>query len=431
MVSGKRRAAYDAANNTFYASANSAYSAVIDALNQISLYDYPARNAAWKAYSEAILAASKIRDQAHADTSHAQSEAVTTVNANWYRALAALQKTNALDQSSATQEYESAVLAHDTYYHGVKIAATIALETALAEISRDTAKVEANAAKARDLLLAANARQEQLALEQAKSNLWVAQATAKKAAINSWNAAISTPWTAYQLAIASSELNYFEALRTATVSRMTSVNSAAQSRSETVIHAKNVAALARIDAKFTLEEGYINAKETFWSDYASSLGEAVGDALRSRKSIRDDIADATYTREIATADAGETHSLTMNDAQLAYATTTISANFTRCSSLHCCQCERHLHHREKQFVTRFSNRQYRCQRSMVDNLQLQMEPVCCWDELHLHCATQHHRRRQESILRNGGPVGSRLCDSHFHHRKDRIPRDFRSLLYLR
>ncbi|MGN6546321.1 MAG: hypothetical protein ACTHK7_14805, partial [Aureliella sp.] len=324
-ASNTAQSSYQSAWNAFKSEADSAWSDLLSVLNSDPPPSEDARKSAWNAYSSRMLSAGKTRDQADADTSHAFTDAAITANTTWYKALADAQQKLSLDQNAAAETYEGAVAAHDNELRSKKIAATITLEKALATIKRDSAKANADAARDRDKKLATNARTEQLAIEQAKANLWVAEASAKKTALIAWNSAVGSPWTAYQLDLANNELSYYQSLQTAHNTRTQAVADAEKIRADAVADARNKSARDRADEQYKLDTGYSDAKSTYWTNSATKLNDATTDSIDERKTIRDKLANIAHARAHQSADDGATYARAINDAGHDYATTMISS----------------------------------------------------------------------------------------------------------
>ncbi len=141
------------------------------------------------------------------------------------------------------------------------VSADIVRRIETAAIDRDHAKKVADAQRDLDHQLAANAKAEEIALDQARTDFWIAGAQAKEAALGRLHTAVGTAWSEYRHELATHEVSYFQALATASNGHTQTVADAEKVRAETVADEVRQHAHVVADQDFARDLGYADELE--------------------------------------------------------------------------------------------------------------------------------------------------------------------------
>jgi hypothetical protein len=190
--------------------------------------------------------------------------------------------------SDAAKRYDHSVANYNYRLADLRVMATSTLERTLADAKKSLDWKLADAKRSRDIQSANNLAAEVIAVETAQFNHDLAELSARRAALLGWHQLAMTPWSNYQLAVVSHELQYSQALSGPNAQRVHSL--AYASRDESIAQADALWQHARQSAEQTYlsDQSRTSVKVQLWLDVAESHRSAERNLATQRKNLRDE-----------------------------------------------------------------------------------------------------------------------------------------------
>ncbi|MGB7326384.1 MAG: hypothetical protein WBD31_16040, partial [Rubripirellula sp.] len=314
-----------AANNEYQGQVDSARQDYYAVLNQDPSPSSDERASALLQYQTIAHNAGKVRDQRLAVASHVEASAIISANKAYQEAFAGPRKILADKIRAARKIYEKAVDDFNKESREREIAAQATRDVSLENIGADTDKAIADAKKTLALKRSTNARQETIAIEEARSQQWVDLADARKVAAYREHSVRSTAWSQYQWSVAINESDYARSLQIAHNLHTSDVTEAQKVRDDAEAEAEHKRAYDIANHRQSSAPGNASREKDYKLDQSDAQHQADKRRTIARDELAQKMAEAADILARKGIEAGFVYATTLADAQLAYSSATISA----------------------------------------------------------------------------------------------------------